>query len=216
MSDSSKNTLSKMPFQNVDKRREVMRQGLELVINVVVIFAIVFSIRYAFISPFQVSGNSMEGNLHDADYILVSRANYFVSDPEFGDVVVLHPPKDEEHYYVKRVIGTPGDTLSFKNGYVYLTNDEYPDGYKLPVDYLSQGNRGMTYIRSKQNKDIKLGNNEYFVMGDNRRFSSDSRSWYAGDKQSHGAVSKEKIIGKAWAVVFPEPRLIEHTGLSKD
>ncbi|MEA3304603.1 MAG: signal peptidase I [Patescibacteria group bacterium] len=208
MSSETPNINSEPVSQKIN-RQEILRVSLETILNVIVIFAIVFSIRYSFISPFRVSGNSMQDNLQNEDFILVARSSYWFSDPEYGDVVVLHPPSSEENFYVKRVIGAPGDTIEFNKGNMYIYNDQYPNGNKLPNDYLTASNSGNTYLPNKQNARIALGVDEYFVVGDNRRASSDSRSWYTADPSTKGAVSLDRIVGKAWVDVLPTPQLID-------
>ena len=108
----------------------------------------------------------MFDTLFDKEFIILERMTYWVSDPQFGDVVVLHPlhAQDDHTYYVKRVIGVPGDTLEFKNGLVYVYNDTYKDGRLLPEDFLAEVNQGKTYLPSRANKKITLVGDEYFVM----------------------------------------------------
>lgn len=198
-----------IPYDKDQRRKEIIDTIIETVVNIVVIFAIVFSVRYTFISPFRVSGSSMVDTLHDRDFILVERIHYWFANPTFGDVVIVEPPKDDTEYYVKRVIGTPGDTLEFKDGEVYISNNAHPEGYQIPESFLVDTNKGNTYLPSTKNKKVVLGADEYFVMGDNRRFSSDSRTWYEMSPDSDGSIPKKRIVGKVWVRVFPSPKLID-------
>ena len=130
-----------------------------------------------------VVGQAMEQTLEDNDEILVNKFAYIVSKPKAGDVVVFLPNGNKKsHYYIRRVVAVPGDTVQVKDGALYV-NDEI---YKEKVDVASMEDAGIAA------DPIKLGSDEYFVLGDNRNNSEDSR--YA----NIGNVKKEYIIGKAW------------------
>lgn len=130
-----------------------------------------------------VEGQSMLNTLLPGERVIVSRLNYIVGDPQRGDVIVLQYPLDPERDFVKRIIGLPGETIAIDDGRVTI------DGKPLPpetyVDFPSQTDMG----------PVLLADDEYFVMGDNRAGSSDSRSW--------GPLRAHDIIGKAWLVYYP-------------
>jgi signal peptidase I len=174
------------------------------------IIAIVLLIR-AFISPFEVDGRSMSPNLHNHDRVFVNRARYLHIDlnrllnlipgvdregsdvwfpfntPKRGDIVVLNPPLKSDKPYIKRIIGLPGDSIAFKNGYVYV------NGVKLDEPYIDGA---ITYCNSKEWCSIdRIPNGYVYVLGDNRPDSEDSRYF--------GPVSVNSLLGKAWLTNWP-------------
>lgn len=151
------------------------------------VLGVAFLIRFFLIQPFYVSGPSMEPNFHNNQYILVDQVTYRFSKPKRGDVVVFKWPQNIAISFIKRVIGTPGETIEVRDGQVYVFNDDNPNGARLDESYLAAG--------TPNNVRRTLGRNEYFVMGDNRYNSSDSRTW--------GPVGRHLIVGKVWLVVYP-------------
>ncbi|MEM8858080.1 MAG: signal peptidase I [Chloroflexota bacterium] len=130
---------------------------------------------------FRIEGASMEPTLHEGQYLIVNRLSYFLDKPERGDIIVLHFPNDRSRDFIKRIVGLPGDTVSISNGEVRV-NDVLIDE---------------PYIKdpSPNNQSWVVTEDHYFVMGDNRRNSSDSRSW--------SYLPEEDIIGEAWVVYWP-------------
>lgn len=177
----------------------------DILLNAVIIIAIVFTIRYFLISPFQVSGSSMLETLHDKEYIIVNKLNYHFNEPERGDPIVFLPPNHKKDYYVKRIIGIPGDTVVIENGKVKLKTPENPEGDYIKEDYLDERFMGKTYLPADiMNKTFTVPDDEYFVLGDNRTGSSDSRYWRdAYTNQPTPYVKKEMISGKVWLVLWP-------------
>lgn len=142
-----------------------------------------FVFIYCFGIRTSVVGVSMQPTLYHGEEILIDRFSYFFSAPKSGDVVVFLPNGNENtHYYVKRVIGVPGDTVLIENGIIYVNEEFYED--KSLYDKIEDG--GIAEI------GIVLGEDEFFVLGDNRNNSEDSRS------SNIGVVRREYIIGKAW------------------
>lgn len=166
----------------------------DILLSTVGVIAVVILIRFVVVSPFQVNGGSMLNNLHDGDYIIVDKLSYDFSEPERGDVIVLIPPTDTSTYYVKRIIGLPGEKIEFNNGQVLIHTDRYPDGFKLKEPYLSEDNR-LTYLPNHENRVIEIPADHYFVMGDNRNGSNDSRQW--------GTLHQRNIEGLARLIVLP-------------
>jgi len=150
-------------------------------------------IRYFLVQPFFVEGASMEPNFENGEYLLVDELSYYFRSVERGEVVVFHYPLDTSKYYIKRVIGLPEETVEIKNSRVIIYNDEHPDGLALSEDYLPK-----SLITDGQIKE-KLGKNEYFVLGDNRPVSYDSRRW--------GVVPKNDIVGRVWVRAWPFSRV---------
>ena len=126
----------------------------------------------------------MINTLHAQERLIVSRLSYILGEPQRGDVIVFQYPYDPQRDFVKRIIGLPGETIAINNGIVYI------DGKPLP-DESSYVDR----MGTETEPPIVMGDDEYFVMGDNRLGSSDSRSW--------GPLTGKNIIGKAWLVYFP-------------
>ncbi len=151
---------------------------------------IIWPFRQFVAEPFVVSGSSMLPNYHNHDYLIIDRFSYINGEPKRGDVIVLKYPKDPSQFYIKRVIGLPNETVKIANGYVTIFNTNNPDGLRLKEPYLS--NQTETLGKSDA---VTLGSEEYFVLGDNRTASSDSRVW--------GILPKDNIVGKVWARVFP-------------
>jgi signal peptidase I len=174
---------------------------LEIIIYIVVILTSVIIIRYFIIAPFSVDGSSMEPNLHDGELIIINKIGYSdildykVGEPERGDIVVIIPPNDTSKFYVKRIIGLPNEKVEFTNGQVIIRNNDYPQGIQLKEEYLSANNSYTNPPGGYRNKIVTLGDRDYYVLGDNRSHSHDSRSF--------GAVNKSNIVGKVWFVGYP-------------
>jgi len=161
----------------------------EIVKVVVISLAIIIPIRYYLVQPFFVNGASMEDNFHDGDYILIDEISYRFNDPARGDIVVFRYPNDQKQFFVKRVIGLPSEIVEIKNDTVAVFNVNYPEGLILSEPYLSPGQETQGNIK------IELALNEYFVLGDNRLHSSDSRYW--------GPVDRSLITGRVFARAWP-------------
>jgi signal peptidase I len=165
----------------------------ELVQVVAVSLAIIIPVRYFLIQPFYVKGASMEPSFYDHEYLIIDELSYRFKDPVRGDIIVFRPPQDTSQYYIKRVIGLPGETVEVNEGTVKVYNDAHPNGITLdeqiylPEEFLSAGKRTLT-----------LKSDEYFVMGDNRPASLDSRYF--------GAVKRSTIVGRVWLRGWPLDR----------
>ncbi len=155
---------------------------------VIVALIIVVPIRYLIFQPFFVKGQSMEPNFENGDYLIVDEISYKLRDPQRGEVVVFKYPNDVSQRYIKRIIGLPGETVAVENGKVEIFNKE-GDKVLNESEYLS------SYVFTPGNVRVTLGENEYFVLGDNRPSSSDSRRW--------GTLPREDIIGRVFLRAFP-------------
>lgn len=152
-------------------------------IQTLVVFGAIFAIIYLFVAqPHKVSGSSMVPTFINGDYILTDKLTYRFSPPKKGDVIVLKNPKNEDVDFIKRIIATPSDTLKVSEGFVFV------NGAKLPEAYLPTGTTTKAGAFIAEGSEIKVGSNQYFVFGDNRDHSSDSREW--------GSITKEEIVGK--------------------
>ncbi len=156
----------------------------------IIALLIVIPIRTWVAQPFIVSGTSMVPTFHDGEYLIVDELSYHVGEPARGDVVIFHYPKDTTKYFIKRVIGLPNETVEVKGDTtIVIKNNEHPDGFTLSEPYV-------TNVMHNQIAQTKvLGPDEYYVMGDNRPASSDSRIW--------GSVKKDLIVGRAFLRLFP-------------
>ena len=156
---------------------------------IIISLAIILPIRYYLVQPFFVKGASMEPNFEDGDYLLVDELSYHFHVPERGDVVVFRYPVDTSQFFIKRIIGLPDETVEIKDNTVKIYNKNKPSGFVLNESYLAPEQRTLG------NSVIKLDDNEYFVLGDNRIQSSDSRRW--------GSVNKSFITGRAFLRPWP-------------
>lgn len=172
-----------------------MRYIFELVKVVVVSLAIIIPVRYYLIQPFYVKGASMEPNFYDKEYLIIDEISFRLKNPERGDIVVFKYPRNHEEYFIKRIIGLPGEKVQIKNGVVYIYNEKNPEGLKLEESYLSENDK--TYGLNEESVALSL--NEYYVLGDNRNFSKDSRSF--------GAVDEKLIIGRVLLRGWPFSRV---------
>lgn len=162
---------------------KVIKDVLEMIVGGVVAIFLAFVIVFSVGMRTSVVGDSMEPALYNGQEILMNRVVYKLSSPKRGDVVIFLPNGNENsHYYVKRVVGLPGETIQIRDGSVYI------DGVLLDED---ENFDKMIDAGIAQN-ELMLAVDEYFVLGDNRNSSEDSRSG------NIGAVKKDNIIGKAW------------------
>jgi signal peptidase I len=161
-----------------EKYARVIRELIETIAFTLLIFLV---IRFA-AQSFRVDGESMEPGLHTDEYVLVDKVTYLFHAPERGDVVVFHYPLDTQRDFIKRIIGVPGDIVSTTSSSVIV------DGQSLHEPYISLAhNFGVS--------KWKLGPNQFFVMGDNRDNSLDSRSW--------GPLDRSYFVGKVMVVYWP-------------
>lgn len=166
----------------------------DLVKTGVIVFAIAFAIRYFLVQPFIVEGGSMMPNFVDKEYLLAEKFDYFVGSPKRGDVVIFRYPNNPSVNFIKRIIGLPGETVKIEDSTITVINSEHPKGITLQEGvYLSSTVKTLTNANGQFEKT--LGSNEYFVLGDNREHSSDSREW--------GILPRENIIGRAWLTLKP-------------
>lgn len=162
----------------------------EVVKITVLTLAIILPIRYFLMQPFFVKGASMEPNFEDGQYLIIDEISYRFRLVERGEVVVFHYPADPSQYYIKRIIGLPGETVEVVDGRVKIYNNDNKLGFILDeTSYLPPS------IATYSEQKTVLGNEEYFVMGDNRQASYDSRRW--------GVLPAKNLIGRAWLRAWP-------------
>ena len=181
----------------------------DVLLNIAIIVAIVAGVRTFLVSPFQVEGNSMVDTLVDKEYIIINKLVYFTGSPDRGDVVVFRPPTDHDKYYVKRIIGLPGDEVTIRDGYVYLRKSGEKEVRKLDESgYLNEKNLGHTFRHPPNSGDQSVVSytvpaNHYFLLGDNRQGSLDSRSFQTQDSESTPFVTQNDIKGRVWFIALP-------------
>lgn len=179
--------------QNYGVKNELLAFVWETVKVVVISLAIILPIRYYLVQPFFVKGASMEPNFEDGDYILVDELTYHFREPKRGEVVIFRFPQQPSQFFIKRIIGLPEETVQIKDNQVTIFNKSNPKGFVLRENYLAENQKTLGALTAK------LDNNEYYVLGDNRLQSSDSRRW--------GSVNKTLIIGRAFIRPWPLNRL---------
>jgi len=163
----------------------------EIVKMVVISLAIIIPVRYFLIQPFYVKGASMEPNFHDNEYLVIDEISYRFGIPERGDVIVFRYPFDPQEFFIKRVIGLPGESVQIRNGDIYVYNEESPDGFKLDETYLYENLKTTSLTEAK----VVVKDDEYYVLGDNRIASKDSRVF--------GPVNKSFVIGRVFFRGWP-------------
>ena len=159
----------------------------EIIRFVFLALIIVIPVRIFIAQPFIVSGSSMAPTFGDGDYLIVDEISYRLNDPERYDVVIFRYPNDTDKFFIKRIIGLPNETVEIAGNSVTIINKENPEGFEIDQPYVKW--------KGDNNLHFELKNNEYFVMGDNRGASSDSRYW--------GAVPRDLLSGKALFRLLP-------------
>lgn len=185
--DSTMNTTSHSASSAVPQKKDGFVK--EIVKLSLIALLVVLPIRLFIAQPFVVSGASMETTFSTGQYLIVDQLSYHFVDPARGDVIVFRYPKDPSKYFIKRIIGLPGDTVTIEGNDVSIRNKDHLQGVILNEDSYAP--------RMSENNMLSetLGTNEYFVMGDNRDASSDSRMW--------GTLPRANIVGRAFLRLFP-------------
>ncbi len=172
-----------------EKKKSNWQSFWELARFALIAIIIVVPIRMFIAQPFIVSGSSMVPTFQDGQYLVVDEISYILGSPKRDDVVIFKNPNNTKVYFIKRIIGLPGETVDVKSNTneVTIINKENPNGFKLD----------QSFIKNVGGIDghMTLGENEYFVLGDNRPASSDSRYW--------GVVPKKLMVGKAFLRLLP-------------
>jgi len=172
------------PSPSIKIEKSFFRELLEFAIIAVVV---VIPFRIYVAQPFVVNGASMDPTFKNGEYLIVDQITYRFDTPERGSVLIFKYPKDTTKYFIKRVIGLPGETVSIKDGIVTVKNKTHPEGFTLSEPYI---------VHSKSDSfEMTLDNDEYFVLGDNRSGSADSRIW--------GPMPTEDIVGRPLMRLFP-------------
>lgn len=151
--------------------------------------AIIIPVRYFLFQPFIVTGQSMQPNFHQGEYLIIDEISYRFFSPSRGDVAVIHSPVDNSEYFIKRIIGLPGETVEIKNGTVVIKNSSHPEGLTLVESYIPPE------VATFGNIKVTLSKDQFYVLGDNRLASSDSRYF--------GPIKGGTIVGRVLIRAFP-------------
>jgi len=216
------------------KTKKVLLYILDLFFNIVIIFGLVIIIQKWLIAPFDVYGASMCDTLNsingecETEYgekIIINEASYITNEPERGDIVVFKAQATSDKYFIKRIIGLPGETVEIKDGEIYITKKDQKESQKLTENYLNKLNSGKTKTYFKELSKFEVPEDQYFLLGDNRKDSTDSRSCFEGmvsidclKNPETAYVSRKNIRGKTWIVWWPlqNMRIIHHENYDMD
>jgi len=172
-----------------ENRASEENSAWEFVKVVTISLLIVIPIRTWIAQPFIVEGASMVPNFHDGEYLIIDEISYAVTPPKRGEVIVFRYPLNPSEYFIKRIIGLPGETTSIKNGLISIKQPDSGETLVLGEPYIPDN------IFTGPDEIIELGADQYFVMGDNREASSDSRVW--------GPLPKGNITGRVFVRLWP-------------
>ncbi|MFA6463838.1 MAG: signal peptidase I [Candidatus Paceibacterota bacterium] len=175
-----------------ETKKPLLKGFLKDVIDIaLLVIFVLLPIRLFIAQPFVVVGTSMYPTFYNGDYLIIDEISYRFNGPQRGDVIVFRPPPAPKDHYIKRVIGLPGETVKVDGNTVTIINKENPNGFVLKEQYVSSERNGTN--------TTVLGPNQYFVMGDNREASSDSRVW--------GSLNRDEITGRVLTRLFPIPEV---------
>lgn len=173
--------------QKEEKETSFLREILGWILYVAIILGVTYLIITYVGQRTRVSGDSMESTLYTGDNLIVDKLSYRFRDPERYEIIVFPYRHESNTYYIKRIVGLPGDTIQIKNGYLYVNGERSDENYGLE----------RMNVAGIAAEEIHLGEDEYFVLGDNRNNSSDSRD------PGVGILKREEIIGRAWIRIWP-------------
>jgi signal peptidase I len=172
--------------------RAIFSMLFEVIKIAFMIAVIIVPIRYYLFKPFSVQGASMEPTFEEHEYLIIDEISYRFHEPARGDVMVFRYPKNPSEFFIKRLIALPGETIVVSDGHITIFNADHPDGVILEESYLDDSTTHGV-------RRVELKADEYFVMGDHRDASLDSRSF--------GPIRREDIVGRVWLRGFPFTRI---------
>ncbi len=178
-----------MQSSSMDSQPTQVKQNsfIELCKFICIVALIFLPIRYFVAKPFIVNGASMDPTFVTGEYLIVDQLTYHFEKPKRGEVVVFKYPYNEDDYYIKRVIGLPGETVESRDGVITIKNNAHPEGFVLNDSYIKHSTKD-SYTKT-------LGDSDYFVLGDNRQASSDSHIW--------GELKEKFIVGRPFVRLVP-------------
>lgn len=168
--------------QDIEDQQKRDKSILREVVETVLLTLLIFLAIRTLIQNFRIEGVSMEPNLHDGQYLIINKLVYYLHPPERGDVVVFHYPRNPRRDFIKRIIGLPGEKVEVRGERIFINGEELEEPYTFHTGNYTWGPQ-------------RLGEDEYFVLGDNRNSSSDSHSW--------GPLPRDTLVGKAWISYWP-------------
>ena len=174
--------------KNTPQITDALTFGAELLKTIIIVGLLAFVIRTFLVQPFIVEGESMSPYFHTNDYLIVDKLSYSFSNPKRGDIIVFKYPNDTSVNYVKRVIGLPGDTIKVADGHVTVNGHQLQESYLAPLVATQM-------LNGRSQADYTVPNDSFFVLGDNRPNSSDSREW--------GFMPKTDLIGRVAVELLP-------------
>lgn len=163
---------------------------LQVIVFAVAIFLFVYLLV---LQPHKIKGESMHPNFLNGEFLLTDKVTYRFGDPKRGDVIVFKAPPDDKDEYIKRILGLPGDTVMVKGGKVYVNGNMMDESKYLDASVITSPGSF-----AREGESLVVPQNQYFVLGDNRPHSLDSRNL--------GTIKREKITGRAWIVYWPAPK----------
>ena len=173
--------------ENCSEREKAIRELLGWVVYILIVVCSTYLIVNYVGQRTKVSGSSMLNTLHDGDNLIVDKISYRFRDPERFEIIVFPYRHEENTYYIKRIIGLPGETIQIKDGFVYINGELLEEHYGREI-----------MLKAGIAEDpIQLGEDEYFVLGDNRNESSDSR------EPRVGVLHRDELVGRAWVRIWP-------------
>jgi len=178
----------KTPSQSAPGEKNGSSRSLFL--YTIIALGLALFIRFFIAAPYIVQGASMDPTFDNWHYLIIDRVSYRIGEPARGDVIVFGLPMDPERSLIKRIVALPGETAVLNGSAVMILNAEHPSGFTLDEPYLDPAN-----LTGTNDMRVTLDEDQYFVLGDNRRLSSDSRVW--------GVLPKENIIGRALLRLYP-------------
>jgi signal peptidase I len=192
-----------------DKERNGLAAAAEIIRTVLIVFILATALRFFVVQPYIVEGTSMVPRFVNKDYLIVEKMSYRFGDPQRGDIVVFKYPNQPAINYVKRIIALPGERVKIENNTVTIYNSEKPDGWVLDESAYLSKDVSTVITGSNNGREIAVAKDSFFVMGDNRPASSDSREW--------GLLGRDKIIGRVFIQAFPVEHfaIIEHARYNK-
>lgn len=204
---SQESEILSAPEHAIEPPRSRFSEALDFAVELIKIVAVCASmlilVRWFLFQPFIVKGSSMEPNFYEDEYLIIYELPYHFpkmfgkfSEDDRGRALIVHPPNDPKEFYIKRVVGLPGERVRIQDGRVTIYNTAHPDGFTLNESYLSPGAQTLTEDRYK---DITLGLDEIYVLGDNRGASLDSRRI--------GPIPVKNVIGEPILRGWPLERI---------
>lgn len=187
MKKKAKESAKEERLANQTDREKELREIIGWIVYILIVVCATYLIVTYVGQRTKVSGDSMQATLQDGDNLIVDKISYRFRDPKRFEIVVFPYRYAENTYYIKRIIGLPGETVQIIGGYVYIDGEQLDEHYGLEV----MNNAG------NATQPIKLGEDEYFVLGDNRNASADSR------ESSVGVLHRNELIGRAWVRIWP-------------